>query len=299
MNAQVSEGSVSTLEASRQSGPSDRMSAKQKRRLEMASWRPHQSTPFKMETFHFKTQQAQYVYHLGLVMAQKSLYFFYFTLPDTNEAVQAAERVVKDKVDKVETALNEEVARLTQIKEGELADAPTGYTKPLKLEVAMYCPEASRFGAIVRNYDKLVLLADSLWFAGFLSRMDRGQIIFNYRKMIIGLSRQLFNLSRQAKSAVVREKNKRKQKDAEKAARKEEARQAKDTDSVTVPEKAEDADKPTVASKAVPESTAKATDAAPAKPATVAKATAKTTSKAAMKTTSTKTTASETEAAAS
>lgn len=187
----------------------DRTSAKQNRRLEEALWVPNQSTPFRRETLRLKTTPSQYVYHLALVMAQKSLYFFYYTLPDNHEAVQAAETVVTSKIDAVDAALNDELARMRAMVDGNLADPCDGYTQPIDVEVAMYTPEAARFGTIVRNFDALILLIDTLWFAGQVKRVHRGQLIMKYRKMIVSLARELFALSRRARNTVNRQRQER------------------------------------------------------------------------------------------
>lgn len=188
------------------SDSNDRTSAKRTRRLEEALWVPNQSTPFRRETLRLKTTPSQYVYHLALVMAQKSLYFFYYTLPDNHEAVQAAETVVTSKIDAVDLALNDELARMRAMVDGNLADPCDGYTQPIDVEVAMYTPEAARFGNIVRNFDALILLIDTLWFAGQVKRVHRGQLIMKYRKMIVSLARELFALSRRARNTVNRQR---------------------------------------------------------------------------------------------
>lgn len=184
----------------------ERTNAKNSRRLEEALWVPNQSTPFRREVLLLKTTPAQYVYHLALVMAQKSLYFFYYTLPDNHEAVQAAETVVTSKIETVDAALTDELARMQAMVDGHLPDPCDGYTQPMRVEIAMYTPEAARFGTIVRNFDALVLVIDTLWFAGEVKRVHRGQLIMKYRKMIVSLARELFILSRRARNTITRQR---------------------------------------------------------------------------------------------
>lgn len=184
-----------------------RQSAKRTRRLEMATWVPKQSTPFCLERLVLKSSAAQYVYHLGLVMAQKSLYFFYFTLPDNNDAVKAADAVVTKKIDAVDKAISDEIARLTALIEANLPNRHSGYSDALTVEVSMYCPEAAKIGDIVRKFDSLVELVDTLWFASFMKREERGAVIQKYRQSIIALARQLYLLSRSARTAVNRQRS--------------------------------------------------------------------------------------------
>jgi len=212
-----------------------RQSAKRTRRLEMATWVPKQSTPYRLEKLVLKSSAAQYVYHLGLVMAQKSLYFFYFTLPDNNEAVKAADAIVTKKVDAVFTAIDDEVKRLTAVIDSQLPDRHTGYSDTLTFEVAMYCPEAAKIGDIVRKYDTLVDLLDTLWFAGFVKREERGALIQKYRAMIIGLARQLYLLSRQARSSVTRQRAQRDKERQEVADRRAAAAESRSADAAEAP----------------------------------------------------------------
>ncbi|WNL48325.1 hypothetical protein RKE25_22600 (plasmid) [Dyella sp. BiH032] len=176
---------------------------KKKRREEEAKWRPDHSTPYWIHQLALKTDKASYVYHMALVRAQQSLYFFYHTLPDDVDAVSAAEAEINKRFEAIEKQLGDEIARCKAIIDGIGADLPTGYSGDPEIhEVAMYTPEAKRFATLVENYDQLNQQMDVLWYAGHVNRKVRAQKMQEYRNLLVSFSRWIYVESRRAKNAV-------------------------------------------------------------------------------------------------
>lgn len=177
--------------------------AKKRRREEAAKWRPDHSTPYWTHKLELKTEQASYVYHMALVMAQQSLYFFYHTLPDNIDAMAAAETAISTRFETVEKQLKDEIGRLKIIVDSIGADQPAGYSGDIDVhEVAMYTPEAKRFATLVESYDEMVQLLDVLWFAAHFNRKVRAQKVQEYRNLLVSFSRWIYVESRRAKNAV-------------------------------------------------------------------------------------------------
>ncbi|UJJ56763.1 hypothetical protein [Rhodanobacter thiooxydans] len=176
--------------------------AKRRRREEEASWHPDHSTPFWMYRLDLKTDKAAYVYHMALVKAQQSLYFFYHTLPDNLEVVAAAEKDINSRFELIEKQMGDELLRLKTLQDSVAATPPTAYSKVESFEVAMYTPEARRFASMVETYDQLVQTLDVLWFAAAINRRTRSQLIQQYRNLLVAFAREIYVKSRRAKNAV-------------------------------------------------------------------------------------------------
>ncbi len=176
--------------------------AKRRRREEEATWRPDHSTPFWMYQLNLQTDKAAYVYHMALVKAQQSLYFFYHTLPDNADVVAAAEKDINTRFELIEKQMSDELARIQALADSVAATPPTAYTKVESFEVAMYTPEARRFATMVETYDKLVQTLDVLWFAAAINRRTKSQLVQQYRNLLVAFARDIYIKSRRAKNAV-------------------------------------------------------------------------------------------------
>lgn len=176
--------------------------AKRRRREEEAAWRPDHSTPFWMYQLDLKTDKAAYVYHMALVKAQQSLYFFYHTLPDNVDVVAAAEKDINSRFELIETQMRDELARIKAVADSVAATPPTAYTKVESFAVAMYTPEARRFASMVETYDELVQTLDVLWFAAAINRRTKSQLVQQYRNLLVAFARDIYVKSRRAKNAV-------------------------------------------------------------------------------------------------
>lgn len=176
--------------------------AKRRRREEEATWRPDHSTPFWMYKLNLQTDKAAYVYHMALVKAQQSLYFFYHTLPDNVDVVAAAEKDIESRFELIEKQMGDELARIRALADSVAATPPTAYTKVESFEVAMYTPEARRFASMVETFDTLVQTLDVLWFAAAINRRTKSQLVQQYRNLLVAFAREIYVKSRRAKNAV-------------------------------------------------------------------------------------------------
>ncbi|MEY2161576.1 MULTISPECIES: hypothetical protein [unclassified Rhodanobacter] len=176
--------------------------AKRRRREDEATWRPDHSTPFWMYKLNLKTDKAAYVYHMALVKAQQSLYFFYHTLPDNVDVVAAAEKDIESRFELIEKQMGDELARIRALADSVAATPPTAYTKVESFEVAMYTPEARRFASMVETFDTLVQTLDVLWFAAAINRRTKSQLVQQYRNLLVAFAREIYVKSRRAKNAV-------------------------------------------------------------------------------------------------
>ncbi|UJJ60425.1 hypothetical protein [Rhodanobacter denitrificans] len=176
--------------------------AKRRRREEEATWRPDHSTPFWMYQLNLQTDKAAYVYHMALVKAQQSLYFFYHTLPDNVDVVAAAEKDINSRFELIEKQMGDELARIKALADSVAATPPTAYTKVETFQVAMYTPEARRFASMVETFDQLVQTLDVLWFAAAINRRTKSQLVQQYRNLLVAFAREIYVKSRRAKNAV-------------------------------------------------------------------------------------------------
>ncbi|KZC32573.1 hypothetical protein RhoFW510R10_11695 [Rhodanobacter sp. FW510-R10] len=155
-----------------------------------------------MYKLNLKTDKAAYVYHMALVKAQQSLYFFYHTLPDNVDVVAAAEKDIESRFELIEKQMGDELARIRALADSVAATPPTAYTKVESFEVAMYTPEARRFASMVETFDTLVQTLDVLWFAAAINRRTKSQLVQQYRNLLVAFAREIYVKSRRAKNAV-------------------------------------------------------------------------------------------------
>lgn len=176
--------------------------ARDERRRAAAEWRPAHSTAFQDVSISLNSNQAQRVFHLGLVSAQRSLYMIYHTLNNEHgeEALELAETIINQKFKELEDRIVGECGRLETIAKSIAAEPLTGYSAPLEMKVCMYTPDAVRFSRMLSNYDRLVGLADQLRFAGHLKRKDHGHVVHDPRNAITRFSRQLHLLYMQSRN---------------------------------------------------------------------------------------------------
>lgn len=192
--------------------------ARDLKREESARWRPHHSTPYRDVEIVMHSDYTQKVFHIGLVIAQKSLYQFYHTLPSHNDALAAAEATIEQKFDAIEQRMSNELDKIKGIAKEVGAEPVDGYSGTKTVVVSMYTHEALRFAGLLQMYDELIQWCDALMFSGQMKRSYRSNILQESCNMLVRFARQIHVLYMQSRNAVRREKQGR-----------EKARRAKET----------------------------------------------------------------------
>jgi len=215
----------------------ERTAARNKRRLAEAEWRPAFSVAYREVKLALRSNQAQRAFHLGLVHAQRSLYFLYHTLNTHGgeKAVDAAEKIIHKRLEDIHTRFDTELKRLKAAVEVIAPDGVDGYTDPKEFVVQMFTPEASRFGNLLSMYDDIVSLADTLRFAG-RNRKEIAEVVQGHRNALVRFSRELHILHMQARNMARRADR---EEEARRSARIENARNDGDSESVTAPSESE------------------------------------------------------------
>lgn len=192
----MSDGSM--VEAPRASTAEYRNKSKEERRKEMENWRPDRSVPFKVVNIRLKTDPAQRMHHLLMVVVQKSLYHLEHTAPPAAkrmpDAVIQLDATLLKRMEDFESSIQNELARLRHVADNAGITDMLEYTDPAEVKAVQYTREGGRFISFVKALDELVMLADTLRFEDCIKRTERTRLVATHRNALVKLGRELHNI---------------------------------------------------------------------------------------------------------
>lgn len=218
----------------RHQGPDPRSNT-QKRLRALQNWRPSVSVYSEMRTFTFGSKMTQDLFLRVFARAQIAIYTVMSTLPVfvKPDEFREFEALLTDVLGEVGSELSAELARLTKIREENgIPDLAGEFTQPQNEAVVIYTAEAARFLRILVEFDRLVALANRIYFNGLWSKSQVDDCLHTWRRRIEGMGRELNALQVRARGAQRRVE---KQHDDDRATRSKKQANGSATDSVAVP----------------------------------------------------------------
>jgi len=175
--------------------------ARMKRKDDARLWVPRGSTAYKTIELSLSSENAQKLFHLAFVNAQRSLHLFFDNLPENDQAMIAAEKVINTKFEDVEKRFKLHLDTLKATASAVVADPMSGYSSPIKLEIRMYTPEAGRFASLLLCFDEIERWIEVVHFAGKMSRHHRKNLRNEIYNALVKFARQIHNLHMESVSA--------------------------------------------------------------------------------------------------
>lgn len=165
------------------------------------------SIPAFEQTMKLNTLQAQKVMSRVFARASDSLYRIDVILRiiGKEEDAQAVESVIKTMFDEIDTGLSDSAAQNTALLEENGIDELPSYDAPTSERIRITSPQVSRFAALVRRLDKLVMEIDALWLSGLIENKDRNEAVYRWQQRIIGLGSRIIGIERRARLAAKRQ----------------------------------------------------------------------------------------------
>lgn len=102
--------------------------------------------------------------------------------------------LLNKRFDRVEKALADEFARLTQVAKNEGVEVVDDYTVDMSQIFPIYTPRMARWVALLSQADEMLSLVDALWYATIFDSVTRAEFIHKWRNALSGFSREISNI---------------------------------------------------------------------------------------------------------
>lgn len=179
---------------------------KRQRRLDARTWVPRETSAVVFREVEIGSQTLQRQWNLIFVTAQTAMYMLQHVVPSTGSMEQShgIEQVLNDRMVELETALREEMQRLTHLAAGDGIDQipAKDYTQAEKIRVPIYTPGAGSYLSLILKLDELFWMVDYLWIQGVIKPEHRWQVINSWKKKIWESVRETVNLWKRARKAL-------------------------------------------------------------------------------------------------
>lgn len=156
------------------------------------------SQPYVAQRVRLHSLHAQHVFSRGFDYCANGIYALSVILRalSTESQARELEGLIDERFNKDAADLRDEIARLEKLGESEgISTDGIQYSSPIDAEARISSPRATRYIAIIRDYDRLVAKLDALWLAGVIPDGDHSRRIYEWKRRILRTSIYVKNLA--------------------------------------------------------------------------------------------------------
>ena len=161
------------------------------------------SHPYFTQTVALQSLHAQQVFERGFNVCASSFFMLAIVLPRlaTVEQAREAQALADERFNTGFSELRTEAARLAQLADShgiDMASMGMAYTAPQDLAAQITSPNAMRYVALIREFDKLVASFDALFLSDVMPVADYSQNLYDWKRKLLRLAGDIRNISRRA-----------------------------------------------------------------------------------------------------
>lgn len=175
------------------------------------TWAPPVSAPNFPMTVTLGSFHSQRAFREGFARGQIAFNQLMSYLPFvvTSEEFTSIKKIVEDKIASLETEMADEIKRLDAVLAGEDIDiekTPKNFTAPVTMTVPLYTPEARRLLLLTVGFDDLCWRLEVLRFNEMIRPDARTALHNRWKKIIMGLPREMGELWNRARNSLQRQR---------------------------------------------------------------------------------------------
>ena len=122
-----------------------------------------------------------------------------------DEAVlDQVEAIVERILDTLAAELRAETARLDALMETHGTRLTVRYESPLSMTVHVSSPQLAKYTRLIEDFDRLMIVMDTLWLGGVLSNKQRAVGAHAWRVKLMDVGREIVQLANRARASVRR-----------------------------------------------------------------------------------------------
>jgi hypothetical protein len=112
------------------------------------------------------------------------------------DEVELREEGARSLIQSIQTATQNEMARLLKLRSDNGVNGEPIYTNPGELKVMITSPLAHDYLGVIQTLDQLIFLLDGLWLMGVMNNKQRANAVFLWQRTILKLGRRLIGRQR-------------------------------------------------------------------------------------------------------
>lgn len=170
----------------------------------MAESKPHAySRPVFDQTFTLRSEPALRVMRREFSRVVSALYAIDVILRIIGEAqeIDEIEGIVSGLIGDCARDVQNEQARLDQLREDHGVTQLPRYTNPETLSVRIVSPQVAQFVALVRRMDDLMVALDALWLSGSFTNKQRADGAYQWQQRLLRLGRRIVAIEQRARAS--------------------------------------------------------------------------------------------------
>ena len=112
------------------------------------------------------------------------------------DEVELREEEARSLILSIQTATQNEMARLQKLRSDNGVHGEPIYTHPGEIKVMIISPLAHDYLGVIQTLDQLIFLLDGLWLMGVMNNKQRANAVFLWQRTILKLGRRLIGRQR-------------------------------------------------------------------------------------------------------
>ncbi|MDD5297377.1 MAG: hypothetical protein PHU46_10740 [Rhodocyclaceae bacterium] len=167
------------------------------------------SHPYFPQKVVLQSLHAQRVFERGFEVCAGSFFILAIVLPTlaTKEQALEAQGMADERFNSAFRELGAEAERLAQLAEShgiDMASVGMAYTAPQEFSAEITSPNAVRYVALIREFDKLVASFDVLFLSGVMPNADYSLQIYEWKRKLLRLAGDIRKISGRAMASARR-----------------------------------------------------------------------------------------------
>ncbi|TVQ85891.1 MAG: hypothetical protein EA400_14375 [Chromatiaceae bacterium] len=162
------------------------------------------------ELFHrveCQSEHGQRLVRRGLRRAANALYgleVVLYALAEDQDAVEALEQVIDNKMEALESQIDAAVKKYQTVMAAHEGLPQPTYRHPLRAKLVIASPRMMTLAVLIEQYDGLVQMIDRLWFGRVIKNREHSNVVYQLRTAFFDVANSLAELERGARAAALR-----------------------------------------------------------------------------------------------